>query len=131
MQWCDELEANGYYILWAHTECPTELQGFLPDGEVFYFRARGNEATLEVGFDNTDAEKWAQVFEDVIWSTDREDQSEAAFAYSWLSLEAAQALFKPMLQEYRQTGIVIGGLARPTDERIVMLKQMLMTDLAS
>jgi len=130
MQWCDKLEANGYQILWAYAQCPTELQGFLPDGEMFSFRARGSVATLEVGSDNSDAEQWAQVYEDVIWSTTRKDQSEAMFTYSWLSLEEAQALFKPMLQEYRQTGIVIDGLAKPTDERIVVLKQMLMIDLA-
>ncbi len=130
MQWCDELEANGYHILWAHADCPTELQGFLPDGEVFYFRARGSIATFEVGFDNLDAQKWAQVYEDVIWGTIRLDQSEGMYAYSWLSLEEAQALFKPMLQEYRQTGIVIGSLAKPTNERILVLKQMLMVDLA-
>lgn len=131
MQWCDELEAEGYHILFAHAQGPTELQGFLPAGEVFYFRARGSVAKLEVGFDNPDASKWSEVFEEVIWEIDVEDLTGGDFLYSWLETEAAKVLFGAFLREYRQAGIEIGGLTKPTQERLEMLKRMLMTDLVS
>lgn len=131
MQWCDELEAEGYHILYAEAQCPTELQGFLPGGEVFYFRARGSVAKLEVGFDNPDASKWSEVFEEVIWNIEVEDLTGDDFLYSWLKVEDAQAIFLAFIREYRQTGIEIGGLVKPTQERLEMLKRMLMTDLVS
>lgn len=131
MQWCDELEANGYHILWGSGQAPTELQGFLPAGEVFYFRARHTTARIEIGVDNPDASKWSEVFSKVFYTRSQEADGDNDQEYSWLDAREARAIFEDLLRAYEESEMHLVALVKPTPERLTVLKNMLMHDLVS
>lgn len=131
IKWCDELDANGYHILYGNGQAPTELHGFLPAGEMFYFRARGSTARFDVGFDNPDAARWSEVLTGIFWTVTIEDDTDNDYAYSWLKPEEAREMFEGMLQDYLDANILLKGLELPTQERIAVLNDMLMHDLVS
>ena len=63
-RWLDlaeALRAEGWQAALTCTACPVQMEGQLPSGEAFYFRARHNDVTLSVGGDDpSDIPAWEQ-----------------------------------------------------------------------
>lgn len=67
----DELDDEGYTIQTAQGAAPVQIAGVLPSGEAFFFRARENNARLDIGpkHDRTDEETsiYNLVEDDLVW----------------------------------------------------------------
>ena len=78
------------------TACPVQLEGLLPSGETFYFRARGTGARLDIGHKgDTPSEvcrqpAWTRRLERWTWP-----------AAGWLEPVACEALLRELLAAYR------------------------------
>ena len=76
--------------------CPVQLEGRLPTGEAFYFRARGTAARLDIGTKGGTPEAACKA---PVWSM-RVERWEWPHA-GWLEPVASEALLRELLVAYR------------------------------
>lgn len=100
-----ELRDQGWDVVLLTYEAPVQLEGTLPSGERFYFRARGNEVSLGVGGDPSDMPEWwdAELYGD-----------EGSLAASALPSDDGVKLLHELLRRNRaRQAEQAGGSARP------------------
>jgi hypothetical protein len=88
-----ELRDQGWDVRLLTLEAPVQLEGALPTGESFYFRARWNEVSLAVGGDDpADVPKWRGA---VLYGDER------SYAASSLPSDDGVLLLHELVRRYR------------------------------
>ena len=76
--------------------CPVQAEGFV-DGEAFYFRARGNRWTMDIGGDPMMNPEFSAAG----------DWGDKPYAAGWMPVETAHALIVKAIDEYRKMRALI------------------------
>ena len=86
-----ELRSKGWTAELITTAAPVQIQGFVPTGEPFYFRARHDDLSLAIGGDARS--------EGALWNA-----SENCDNASYLSGERGMVIILRMWAQYQQRG---------------------------
>lgn len=87
LQLAATLRSEGWEANLTCTAAPVQMEGRLPDGELFYFRARHRDVSLGIGGNNpTDIPEW--------------EECELHHTASWLSAAEGEAIIRRLARRY-------------------------------